>query len=94
VLVALIVVFGADPPGAQGRAPPPVPPLDAAVDVRSSSCRGRRRAAASGPGPDACAAGCRRSTSSKKLDAAPALAKENPAAVANIVRGWVSGEAA
>ena len=28
------------------------------------------------------------------LDAARALAKENPAAVANIVRGWVSGEAA
>ena len=28
------------------------------------------------------------------LEAARALAKENPAAVANIVRGWVSGESA
>jgi len=32
--------------------------------------------------------------SSEHLTAARALAKENPAAVANIVRGWVSGEAA
>jgi flagellar M-ring protein FliF len=30
---------------------------------------------------------------SNKLEAARALAKENPAAVANIMRGWVSGEA-
>ena len=29
-----------------------------------------------------------------KLDAARALAKENPAAMANIMRGWVNGEAA
>ena len=29
-----------------------------------------------------------------KLEAARALAKQNPAAVANIVRGWVNGEAA
>jgi flagellar M-ring protein FliF len=29
-----------------------------------------------------------------KLMAARALAKDNPAAVANIVRGWVSGESA
>jgi flagellar M-ring protein FliF len=28
-----------------------------------------------------------------KLEAARAMAKQNPAAVANIVRGWVSGEA-
>jgi flagellar M-ring protein FliF len=30
----------------------------------------------------------------EKLEAARALAKQNPAAVANIVRGWVNGEAA
>ena len=32
--------------------------------------------------------------SSEHLASARQLAKENPAAVANIVRGWVSGEAA
>jgi flagellar M-ring protein FliF len=32
--------------------------------------------------------------SSKKLEAARRLARENPAAVANIMRGWVNKEAA
>jgi flagellar M-ring protein FliF len=32
--------------------------------------------------------------SNSKLEAARVLARENPAAVANIVRGWVSGESA
>jgi flagellar M-ring protein FliF len=31
---------------------------------------------------------------SDKLEAARKLAKDNPAAVANIVRGWVNGETA
>ncbi|MEP6740824.1 MAG: flagellar basal body M-ring protein FliF, partial [Caldimonas sp.] len=30
----------------------------------------------------------------KQIEGAKALAKDNPAAVAGIVRGWVSGEAA
>ena len=32
------------------------------------------------------------SKTNNRLEAARTLAKQNPAAVANIVRGWVSGE--
>jgi flagellar M-ring protein FliF len=86
-LVALLVFFGMIRPAMKAAfAPPPAPApgqqLSAVVDDDT---------ALPAPGtPQALPA----PKSSEHLQAARALAKENPAAVATIVRGWVSGEAA
>ena len=70
----------------QGKLPEPARPnrLDAVVD----DPQGLPESAA----PSPLVLGSPRS--SKALDDARNLAQQNPAAVANIVRGWVSGEAA
>jgi flagellar M-ring protein FliF len=85
-LVALIVFFGMIRPAMKAALAPPPPPapgaqLNAVVDDDNALPEGAIPAL---PAPK----------TNEHLDAARALAKENPAAVANIVRGWVSGEAA
>jgi flagellar M-ring protein FliF len=85
-LVALLVLFGMIRPAMKAALAPPAPPapgaqLNAVVDDDNALPEGRVPAL---PAPK----------TNEHLEAARALAKENPAAVANIVRGWVSGEAA
>jgi flagellar M-ring protein FliF len=86
--IALLVVFGLIRPAMRAVNPPPVPEpgatLDAVVDDD--------QALPGLPAPNVKSLEAPRNTD--RLDQARALAKENPAAVANIVRGWVSGEAA
>ena len=77
----------ADPPGAHRDARPAT---DAAA--RQPARRGGRRRSRSRACGRRCR--CRRRRETSALDAARALAKSNPAAVAHIVRGWVNGEAA
>jgi flagellar M-ring protein FliF len=83
VLVALVVFFGMVRPTLKAAlAPPPVLPganLDAVVDDEQKLAD-----LPALPGP----------RQNQRLENARALAKENPAAVAGIVRGWMSGEAA
>ncbi len=86
-LLGLIVFFGMIRPAMKAALAPPPPPapgqqLTAVVDDDTALPEPGTPAALPAP------------KSSEHLDAARALAKENPAAVANIVRGWVSGEAA
>lgn len=84
VLVALIAVFGMVRPAIRAAmTPPPAPEvggqLDAVVDDENA-LPGSALQALPAPGDD------------KRLENVRALAKENPAAVANIVRNWVNGE--
>ncbi len=88
-LLGLIVFFGMIRPAMKAAlAPPPAPApgqqLTAVVDDETALPGAEGGNLPALPAPQ----------SSQHLDAARALAKENPAAVANIVRGWVSGEAA
>lgn len=84
-LVALLVFFGMIRPAVKAAtAPPPAPApgaqLSAVVDDETALPEGTMPAL---PAPK----------SNEHLTAARTLAKQNPAVVANIVRGWVSGEA-
>jgi flagellar M-ring protein FliF len=83
-LVGMLVFFGLLRPALKAAlAPPPVAgTVDALVDDRTEL-----------PSP-AGAPVLEAPRSSKQLEEARTLAKQNPAAVAGIVRGWVSGEAA
>jgi flagellar M-ring protein FliF len=85
-LVAIMVFFGMVRPAMKAALAPPPPPLpgaqlDAVVDD-DNVLPATEMPALAAP------------KSNVHLDSARALAKENPAAVASIVRGWVSGEAA
>jgi flagellar M-ring protein FliF len=93
--VALVVVFALIRPAVKAATAPP-------VTARTRRSGGQLDAVVA---DDETAAGeleganglCRRWKSPRSTPswkAARALAKENPAAVANIVRGWVSGESA
>jgi flagellar M-ring protein FliF len=85
VLVALIAIFGFVRPALKAATAPP-PPVGGRVDEVVDD-----GAALPGtPGTPLLEA----PKSNEKLENARKLAKENPAAVANIVRGWVNGEAA
>ncbi|MEY8878081.1 MAG: flagellar basal-body MS-ring/collar protein FliF [Leptothrix sp. (in: b-proteobacteria)] len=99
-LLALIIVFGAIRPAlnaAKAPEPVPAPRLDAVVDnltelpvLGESPEDAAHRIATSAhlpalPGPE--------DASLKRLEEARKMAKDNPAAVANILRGWVSGAA-
>ncbi|EGJ11373.1 MULTISPECIES: flagellar basal-body MS-ring/collar protein FliF [Rubrivivax] len=86
VLVALIVVFTLIRPAIKAAAAKPEPIKGETVDELVDG-------GAALPGPDQLPA-LEAPRSNDKLEAARKLARENPAAVANIVRGWVSGEAA
>ena len=84
VAIGLLIFFGLIRPALNAALAPPPPPepgdnLSAVVDDPQEL-----PAVAALPAPQR----------SENLDAARALAKENPAAVAGIVRGWVNGEAA
>ena len=91
-LVALLVFFGMVRPALNAAlAPPPPPPapapgstLDAVVDGDEALPELGTREIKSLAGPPA----------SAQLDTVRAMAQQNPAAVANILRGWVSGDAA
>ncbi len=87
-LVALLLIFALVRPAMKAAlVPPPAPvggQLDAVVDDAESlpTPDGRGRPALASP------------TANDKLAAARQLAKDNPAAVANIMRNWVNGEPA
>lgn len=82
-LLALIVVFGAVRPALKAAQPQrAAPKLDAVVDDVQTLPGG----APALPAPEAVLA-------DNRLDQARVLAKENPAAIANIVRGWAAKEA-
>jgi len=85
VLVALIAVFGMVRPAIRAAMlAPPAPEkgsqLDAVVDEDNLLPNPGARPALEAPETD------------QRLVVMRAMAKENPAAVANVVRGWVSGE--
>lgn len=84
-LLALIVVFGAVRPALKAaQASRPAPRLDAVVDDVQ---------ALPGPGAAGGLPQLEAPTEDGRLQLARTLAKDNPAAVANIVRGWVVKEA-
>jgi flagellar M-ring protein FliF len=85
VLVALIAVFGLVRPALRAANPPPVEKteasqLDALVDDQHEL-----------PGPGGLPA-LEAPLSNDKLERARQLARENPVAVANIMRSWITGE--
>lgn len=86
VLVALIAIFGFVRPALKAATAPAPAPVGGRVDEVVDE-------GAALPGPDGVPL-LEAPKSNEKLEAARKLAKENPAAVANIVRGWVNGEAA
>ncbi len=86
--VALAIVFKLIRPALLAMLAPPPPPepgsaLSEVIDDDSALKALEAKRMAALPAPE----------SNDKLEAARALAKSNPAAVANIVRGWVNGEA-
>jgi flagellar M-ring protein FliF len=85
--VAVVVVLSLIRPAVQQLLAPPAPPpgsqIDAVVDDG---------AALPAPEPKPLVQ-LNAPMNSDRLQAARAMAKQNPAAVANIVRGWVNGEA-
>ena len=87
VLIALIAVFGMIRPAIRA-AVPPAPPEPAPESVSEVVDDTELL-----PGPD----GLPRLEAplhNEKLDRARALARDNPVAVANIVRDWMAGETA
>ncbi|HMW22985.1 MAG TPA: flagellar basal-body MS-ring/collar protein FliF [Burkholderiaceae bacterium] len=94
-LVALIVVFGAIRPVLKEAAPKEPPKLvDAVVDdAQELPALGDGSTADGAGGLVPALAGPADDPMQKRLEEAKRLAKENPAAVANIVRGWVSRDA-
>ena len=81
-LVALAVVFGLIRPALRNLTPPP-PPVGTQLDVVADDDAKPLPIMPVLEAPKV----------SSQLEGARKLAKDNPAAVANIVRGWVSGEA-
>ena len=89
-LVALVIVFSLIRPAMTAVLTPPVPLPGSRLDETVDGTL-----ALGGPDAKATAAlalGAPRAN--ERLDAVRALAKENPSAVAQIVRGWVNGEPA
>ena len=101
-LVAMVVFFGMIRPSLKvALAPPPAPTsipgskLDALVDdhlLPGGSAAGRAGQALGSDGQPLALEGP--SSAAVKLEQARKFTRENPAAAANIVRGWVSGEPA
>jgi len=84
-LLGLAIVFALLKPAMKAMFAPPVPPPGGQVnEVVGGDTPLDPAAPPALEGPAA----------NQRLEAARKLAKENPAAVANIVRGWVNGEAA
>lgn len=84
--VALMLVFGAIRPALKRIQPPPAPPKLDAVVGDAERLPAPVEAVPAQPVEPAKA--------QLQLEGARGLARQNPAAVANIVRGWVSGEVA
>ncbi|MCY4756232.1 flagellar basal-body MS-ring/collar protein FliF [Pelomonas aquatica] len=84
VLIALIAVFGMIRPAIKAAAPPPPPEKPETVDEIVDDAELL-------PGPDGMPK-LEAPVRSEKLDRARALARDNPVAVANIVRDWMAGE--
>ena len=88
-LVALVIVFKLIKPALTAVLTPPVPApgstLDEVVDGDDAAALAAQAGQAKLPAPT-------NSQHNARLLAARAMAKENPAAVAGIVRGWVNGE--
>jgi flagellar M-ring protein FliF len=88
-LVALVVVFKLIRPALNALAQqPPATPVGARLDVVADN--DIAPALSGAPAPPALAA----PAINEKLQSARAFAQQNPAAVAQIVKGWVGGEAA
>lgn len=90
-LVALVLAFGLVRPAVKAATTPPAPPeaaLGTQLDAMVSDDEKLPELAA-----EEAAKALEDSRSANKLEAARKLAKENPTAVANIVRSWVNGEA-
>lgn len=87
-LVALLVYFGMIKPGLKVALAPAAAQRGGSVNASVDDVETLPGL----PGPQVRALEAPRDTAN--LDAARAMAKENPAAVAHIVRGWVSGQAA
>lgn len=87
VLVALIALFGFVRPALKAAMTPPPPPPGSQVDAVAEDPLALPPLDAEPPALPAPAV-------NEKLEAARKLAKENPAAVANIMRGWVNPDAA
>lgn len=87
-LVALLVFFGMIKPSLNAALTAPVPAPGSAIEASVDDVEAL-------PGvPLQQMQVLEAPRDAARLDAARALAKENPAAVANIVRGWVNGQAA
>ncbi|TAK76397.1 MAG: flagellar basal body M-ring protein FliF [Aquabacterium sp.] len=84
LVLALIVVFGAIRPALKAAEKARPERLEAVVDDAEALPDGEGLPALAAPANNVVA---------QRLEAARQLAKENPVAVANIVRGWVSKEA-
>ena len=91
-LVALVVVFALIRPAVKAATAPPVTEVSAVGgQLDTVVADDEKLPELTGPGG---VPALEESKVNAKLLAARALAKDNPAAVANIVRGWVSGESA
>lgn len=86
VLIALIAVFGMIRPAIRAAAPPPPAEKPETVDEVVDDTELL-------PGPEGMPK-LEAPVHSEKLDRARALARDNPVAVANIVRDWMAGETA
>ena len=89
-LVAMVIVFALVRPAIKAAMPPP--PVAAARSGPVDEVVDGDAALPALPGPAATAA-LEGPQIAERLEAVRRMAKENPQAVANIVRGWVNGEA-
>jgi flagellar M-ring protein FliF len=89
VLVALIAVFGLVRPALKAAFPPPPVKEDNAAAADLNVVEDEPLALTAGPGG---LPALEAPISNDKLERARMLAKENPVAVANIMRAWVNGE--
>ena len=86
-LVALVIVFTLVRPAVKAAIAPPPAPVAVGSQIDEVVAGD-----AALPGPNDLPA-LEAPRSNEKLETARKMAKENPAAVANILRGWVNGEA-
>jgi len=91
VLVALIAVFGMVRPALKAAFPPPAEEKDDTAQNQLSVVEDEQLALGGPRGPGGLPA-LEAPVSNDKLERARLLAKENPVAVANIMRAWVNGE--
>jgi flagellar M-ring protein FliF len=88
-LLALVVLFTLIRPALKSALTPPPAPVGKNVDTLLAD-----ETAMPGLASPQAAPALEAPKAQQLLDSARGMAKENPAAVANIVKGWVSGEAA